>query len=97
MRGRNRKNRLDPVQALVYRELLRSREWTPYTGWNYGSRAQTIQILGGLVVAGSRLASTIYNGSEEILGKILAGTRFLSIGKQGEKRCHYHPMRSLSR
>ena len=52
MKGRNWKNRLDPVQALVYRELLRSREWTPGAGWNYGGRAQTVRILDSLVKSG---------------------------------------------
>ena len=49
MRAKNWNNRLDPVQELVYRELLRSREWTPGTRWNYGSRAQTIRMLDSLV------------------------------------------------
>src|SRR5215471_20973169 len=48
VKGRNRKNRLDPVQTLVYRELLRNREWTPGAGRKYGSRAQTIRILDSL-------------------------------------------------
>jgi hypothetical protein len=52
MKERNSKNRLDPLQALVYRELFRSREWTPGAGWNYGSRAQTVRILDSLVRSG---------------------------------------------